>query len=55
LWQAVSQNSKLVFPVIAALPGIQIAALDSRLRGNDVIQSAGVDDALAHMMTRHGL
>jgi len=31
--------------VIPALAGIQIAALDSRLRGNDVTQKSGFDKA----------
>jgi hypothetical protein len=37
---------KLGFTVIPAQAGIQIAALDSRLRGNDVTQKRRFDKAL---------
>ncbi len=37
---------KLGFTVIPAQAGIQIAALDSRMRGNDVTQKLRFDKAL---------
>jgi hypothetical protein len=37
---------KLGFTVIPAQAGIQIAALDSRLRGNDVTRKLRFDEAL---------
>ena len=40
------QSLKLGFTVIPAQAGIQIAALDSRLRGNDVTQKLRFDKAL---------
>ena len=41
------QSLKLGFTVIPAQAGIQIAALDSRLRGNDVTQKLKFDKTVA--------
>jgi len=47
------QSLQLGFTVIPAQAGIQIAALVSRLRGNDVTQKLRFDKALATTFAVH--
>jgi hypothetical protein len=45
------RNSKFSLPVIPAQAGIQIAALDSRLRGNDGTKNQGLTTQQSNVRT----